>query len=280
VIRWSDDFHHEAVGNKIDVIGGRSDEMISWAARLGECVRARSGAASRCISSSGAGVAAFFIAASVFASAAEAADCKSLPGPQTDWSDCNKRQLMLGRSNLAGSNLFNTDFTSTDLSGSNLTSANLEKATLMRASLAGAMADKANFARVEAYRGNFSGISAENASFVSSELQRANFADAKLAGADFEKAELGRANFDKAMLTGTRFPTANLSRAVLSGSVFEGPIDFSRAFLFLTRIEGLDLSAASGLTQEQIDLACGDMATKLPAGLSPPPKWPCPADDD
>lgn len=254
--------------------------MIPWAARLVEGVRG--GAVHRCIPAPGAGLAALLvaIAALTCASGAAAADCKSLPKPRTDWSDCNKRQIMLGRSNLAGSNLFNTDFTSTDLSGSNLTSANLEKATLMRASLAGARADKANFSRVEAYRGNFTGMSAEYASFASSELQRADFAGARLTGADFEKAELGRANFERAVLTGTRFATANLSRAVLSGSEFEGPIDFSRAFMFQTRIEGVDLSAASGLTQDQIDLTCGDAATKLPAGLSAPPQWPCPADDD
>lgn len=256
--------------------------MTSTVGRSGECVRALIGGRRCCIARAEAGIAAFFITLGslVFAGDAAAADCKGLARPRLDWSDCNKRQLMLGRSDLAGSNLFNTDFSSTDLSGSNLTSANLEKATLVRASLAGARADGANFARVEAYRGNFSGISAENASFVSSELQRANFTGAKLTGADFEKAELGRATFERAALTGTRFSTANLSRAVLSGSVFKGPIDFSRAFMFQTRIEGVDLSAASGLTQEQIDLTCGDAATRLPTGLSAPSQWPCAADDD
>lgn len=211
---------------------------------------------------------------------AAAADCKSAAGPGTDWQDCNKKQIMLGGSDLPDSNLFNTDFTMTDLRGANLTSANLEKATLVRASLARAKADKANFSRVEAYRGNFSAISAENASFASAELQRTDFTGARLAGADFEKAELGRANFDKAVLTGTRFAMANLSRAKLSGAVLEGPIDLDRAFLFLTRIEGVDLSRASGLTQEQVDLTCGDGATKLPSGLAVPAKWPCPPDDD
>lgn len=257
--------------------------MTLYAARLGK--RARRGClvtTSRRFAAPRAVLSAILVGIPIYAVAcgAEAADCRSLPGPKTDWSDCNKRQLLLGGVNLANSNLFNADFTSTDLSGSDLTSADLEKATLMRASLARATADRANFMRVEAYRGNFSRMSAENASFVSSELQRANFAGAKLNGADFERAELGRANFYQAVLTGTRFPTANLSRAVLSGAIFEGPIDFSHAFMFQTRIEGVDLSEARGLTQEQVDLACGDVATKLPDGLVPPPQWPCPADDD
>ncbi|WP_026619780.1 YjbI with pentapeptide repeats (plasmid) [Ensifer sp. WSM1721] len=230
---------------------------------------------------SGAAVFVVAIVASAYAcGAAESADCKGSPGRGTDWHDCNKRLLMLGGSDLEASNLVSTDFTMTDLRDTNLGSANLEKATLVRASLAGARADKANFTRVEAYRGNFSGISAQNASFVSAELQRTDFSGARLTGADFEKAELGRANFEGAVLTGTRFSMANLSRANLSGAVFEGPIDLDRAFLFLTRIEGLDLSAVTGLKQEQVDLACGDGATKLPAGLSAPAKWPCPPDDD
>jgi len=45
--------------------------------------------------------------------------------------------------------------------------------------------------------------------------------------------------------------------------------------VFLTRLEGVDLSAAVGLEQGQIDIACGDGATRLPAGLSSPAAWPC-----
>ncbi|PST22004.1 pentapeptide repeat-containing protein [Mesorhizobium plurifarium] len=235
------------------------------------------------IESSSSGAAFFAVAIMVWALApgiAAAADCKSSAGPGIDWRDCNKKQIMLRGSDLPGSNLFNTDFTMTDLRGANLVSANLEKATLVRASLAGARADKANFSRVEAYRGNFSSVSAESASFASAELQRTDFTGARLTGADFEKAELGRANFDKAVLTGARFSMANLSRAKLSGAVFEGQIDLDRAFLFLTRIEGLDLTRASGLTQDQVDLTCGDGATRLPSGLTAPAKWPCPPDDD
>lgn len=217
------------------------------------------------------------IAASAFP--ARAQDCRSSPVAGMNWSGCNKKQLILGSSNLENANLSDTDFSQTDLSGSNLKSANLEKATLVRASLASANADKANFAKVEGYRCDFSDVSAENASFASSELQRTNFSNARLTGADFEKAELGRASFDKAVLTGTRFPMANLSRASFVGSVFEGPIDFDRAFMFLTRIEGVDLSAAKNLQQGQVDLACGDSTTKLPAGLSVPASWPCSAAD-
>lgn len=208
-------------------------------------------------------------------SSSQAPHCQTAPAPGLDWRGCNKSNIVLEGGDLEGADLTGADFSMTDLRDANLRSANLESAALVRASLAGADAGKANFAKVEAYRGNFADISAEGASFASAELQRADFSRARLAGADFEKAELGRADFDKAVLTGTRFPLANLARADLSGATFEGPIEFGSAFMFLTRIGGLDLSAASGLQQAQIDMACGDAATKLPAGLSVPANWPC-----
>jgi uncharacterized protein YjbI with pentapeptide repeats len=219
------------------------------------------------------------LATSLFAvSPALAAYCGSTPEPGLDWSECTKKNLMLPSSELEGANLSGTDFSLTDLSGSNLTSANLEKANLVRAWLAGARAEKANFSRVEAYRSSFANIAANGASFVSAELQRADFSGADLTGANFEKAEAGRVLFKGAVLTGARFSLANLSRANLSGATFEGPLDFDQAFMFLTHIEGLDLSAAKGLEQAQIELACGDKDTKLPEGLTTPARWPCATD--
>jgi len=207
-----------------------------------------------------------------------AAQCSTMAEPELDWSKCGKKNLMLGGSNLEKANLSEADFSMTDLSYVNIKGANLEKTLLARSWLTGAHAEKANFSRIEAYRSGFVNIIADGATFAGAELQRANFSGAHLTGVDFEKAELGRANFQKAILTGTRFSLANLSRADLTNSVFEGPIAFDRAFLFLTHIEGLDLSAATGLEQEQIDISCGDEKTKLPPTLKTPGAWPCDAE--
>ncbi|MDW6025464.1 pentapeptide repeat-containing protein [Mesorhizobium sp. BAC0120] len=215
------------------------------------------------------------LSAAILGSNPAAADCRSGPSPNVEWQDCNKSRLMLGGSDLTGANLAGADFTSTDFRDTNLSGANLEKALLVRASLAGATAKNANFSRVEAYRTSFAGASMPDASFASAEGERADFSGADLTGVDFSKAELGRAIFQKATITGAKFPLANLSRADFQGVVFEGPINFDRAFMFLTQIQGLDLSAATGLTQWQVDLACGDAKTKLPAGLTAPKNWPC-----
>lgn len=225
-----------------------------------------------------AGFAAFAIAASAAvlpAASFAAANCSAGAAPGVDWTDCDKKIIVLSGSDFSGAMLVGTDFTSTDLRDTNLMTANFEKAALVRASLAGSHAEGAKFDRVEAYRTNFSGIRAKGATFASAEMQRSNFTNAVLVGADFTKADLARADFTGADITGTRFAFANLARADLTKAMFSGPLDFANAFLFLTRLEGVDLSAATGLEQWQIDMSCGDGNTRLPDGLKASPNWPC-----
>lgn len=202
-------------------------------------------------------------------------DCRAAAAPGVDWTGCEKKLIILRGDDLNGANLVEVDFTSTDLRDTNLLAANLEKATLVRASLAGADAKGTKFDRIEAYRTDFSNIDAEGAVFASAEMQRSNFTGAKLMNVDFTKAELGRAEFQDATITGSNFALANLARADLSKAKFSGPLDFTNSFFFLTRIDGLDLSAATGLAQWQIDMSCGTSDTKLPPGLTAPSSWPC-----
>ena len=212
--------------------------------------------------------------------AKSAADCRAVPAANVDWQGCGKSKLMLSGSDLSSANLTETDLSLTDLRDSSLTGANLEKAGLSRSSLAGSNAEKANFSRVEGYRADFASVLATGASFVSAELQRANFSNAKLDGADFQKAELGRANFGNAAISNANFSMANLSRVNLNQAKFDSPIDLTGTFLFLARLEGLDLSQAKGLQQWQVDQACGDANTKLPTGLNVPADWACKPDED
>ena len=131
-------------------------------------------------------------------------DCSADPAPGVDWTECDKKLIILSGSDFNGATLVGTDFTSTDLRDSNLLAANFEKATLVRASLAGSKADGAKFDRIEAYRTNFSGMSAQGATFASAEMQRSNFTGAKLVNVDFTKAELGRAEFADAEIIGSQ----------------------------------------------------------------------------
>ncbi len=220
-----------------------------------------------------AAIVAFVLVLPVTPSAA--ADCSAGAAPGVDWTDCDKRIIVLSGSDFSGATLAGADFTSTDLRETNLMMADFKKAALVRASLAGSHAEGAKFDRVEAYRTNFSGINAKGATFASAEMQRSNFTNAVLVDADFTKADLARADFTGADITGARFAFANLARADLSKAKFSGSLDFANAFLFLTRLEGVDLSAATSLEQWQVDMSCGDGDTRLPEGLKPSSNWPC-----
>jgi uncharacterized protein YjbI with pentapeptide repeats len=223
----------------------------------------------------GLGLAGALLAVMLPAQAVQAASCNDDPEPGIDWTDCRKRNLILSGSDLSGAKLVEADFTSTDLRSTTLEKADFSKATLLRASLSGSKAAGANFERAVGFRTDFVETDLAGANFNKSEMQRADFSGAVLTGVDFEKSELGRARFGKADINGTNFRFSNLARADFRESVFATPIDFGGSYLYLTRFDGVDLSNATGIEQWQIDLACGDANTKLPASLARPPKWPC-----
>jgi len=105
------------------------------------------------------------------------------------------------------------------------------------------------------------------------DLTRANFRYGCLAG-----AKLGGARMRFADLTGANLSDADLAGADLSNGRFRLTM-FVNANLEGAKLHGADLSAASllqarGLTQAQLDAACGSKSTKLPDGLS---IQPCPA---
>jgi uncharacterized protein YjbI with pentapeptide repeats len=203
------------------------------------------------------------------------ANCSDSAGPNVNWSDCRKRNLMLDGNDLSGAVMSGADLSSTDLRKSKLDGVTFEKADLGRAMFDGSQATQTNFEKAQGIRSSFVGTNLTGANFNKSEMQRADFTDAILAGANFEKSELARAQFHGSDLAGVRFSYANLARADLRHVNIKTPVDFTFAYMYRTRIEGLDLSAATGLAQWQVDIACGDAETKLPAGLNPGPEWPC-----
>jgi uncharacterized protein YjbI with pentapeptide repeats len=87
-------------------------------------------------------------------------------------------------------------------------------------------------------------------------LEGAKFDDAKLVLMCMSYADFRHASFRNADLAG-----ANLTHAKVDNA------DFTGANLSITSIRGTDLSHATGLTQAQLDRACADSETKVPAGL-------------
>ena len=133
-----------------------------------------------------------------------------------------------------------TDGQRLDLNGTNLSRVNLENAHLERANLSGAF------------------------------LMRALLAGAHLEGAYFSGAHLDGAILQFAQLTRASLEGAHLDEANLRGAVLDTVI-FCEATLSNACLVDADLSAAIGLTEEQLNQAYGDPATtKLPEGMTIP----------
>lgn len=208
------------------------------------------------------------------------AACSSSAGQGVNWEDCRKRNLIMSGFDFSGSNFTRADLSSSDLRDTKLDGSKFEKTNLVRASLKGATARKADFSGVLASRTDFSNGDFSGANFQKAETFRSDFSNSNLSGSDLSKAEFGRAIFAQADLTSVSFDFTNLARADLRGATFETAPSFENAFLFQTRIEGLDLSQATGLESWQVALACGDEDTKLPGALARPDTWPCAEDAD
>ena len=87
-----------------------------------------------------------------------------------------------------------------------------------------------------------------------------------LTGANFDGANatlmcMSFANFTNASFRGTELSGANMAGAKMDGA------DMTGAKTSITSFLGTDLTRVKGLTQAQLDVACGDAKTKLPPGL-------------
>ncbi len=140
--------------------------------------------------------------------------------------------------NLSGANLIETNFQSAHFVGANLNGADLLSANLDDASLDDASLRGANLVV---------------ASLIDARLRNADLTGANLSFADLQYADLYNADLTGAVLIDTVLDGANFEYADLSGAKI-----------------GYNGSVASDwwLSQEQLDGACGDEATQLPAGLS------------
>jgi len=217
------------------------------------------------------------LAAGLFGGSA-LAECKDSSGPGVDWRKCDKRLLILSNQDMSKGRLARTDFGRSDLSGANLMDVAASGATFDYARLHGADLSRAKLVKVIAYRADFSRAKLVGADLGKAELPRTNFTEANLTGANLRKAELSRSILQGVLLMRANLDGADLARANLKDAKLAGA-KFKNARFLQTRIEGVDLSAATGLRQQQIDEACGDANTKLPSGLKHPASWPCRLDD-
>ncbi len=108
----------------------------------------------------------------------------------------------------------------------------------------------------------------------SRDLSGARLRQADLSLSTFDHSDFAGANLSIVNAFGLRaehvdFTGVDFQNAVLVGGWF-GHSKFDGATFNNANISGSDLSTATGLTQLQLNTACGDAETRLPAGLIVP----------
>lgn len=141
-----------------------------------------------------------------------------------------------------------------DLEGFDLSDRNLRYADFSGAGLKGVKLDRSYLRRAR-----LAGANLREASLHVTWVQGADFRDADLRGADLRGIRAYAADFRGADLRGVNAVGASLSHVLVDGARFDGA-DLRAAYLRFSE----------GLTQAQLDTACGDAATQLPPGLAIP----------
>lgn len=109
------------------------------------------------------------------------------------------------------------------------------------------------------------------------DLQGRDLSETRLRQSDLSLATLDKARFVNANLSiveayGARFENADFTGADMTRGSFVGAYmggaQLKNAKLDSANLSGAYLASARGLTQVQLDRACGDATTELPAGLS------------
>lgn len=104
---------------------------------------------------------------------------------------------------------------------------------------------------------DFSGSRVRQADLTIAIADRTDFSGANLSLTNMFGLRATRANFTNANLSGASVVGAHLGGARMNGAVLTG-----------ANLSGAELGDAVGLTQEQLNTACGDATTILPDGMT------------
>jgi uncharacterized protein YjbI with pentapeptide repeats len=117
------------------------------------------------------------------------------------------------------------------------------------------------------------------ADFGNKVMERRNLAGARLRQSDLSlsaldyttmaHADLRDVNGYAGRFTGVNFAGADMTNSTFVGAYLSGA-NFSQAKLSGANLSGAEMAKAKGLTQSQLNAACGDEKTTLPRGLHIP----------
>jgi uncharacterized protein YjbI with pentapeptide repeats len=134
---------------------------------------------------------------------------------------------------------------------------------LVVATLAIGTRTNADVERIKAGEINCRGCNLSGADLSHTCVKNGDLRGADFAGTTARYMCMSYANFTDVSFRGANLTGANLAHANLTNA------DMSGAILNITSFKGTDLRRVKGLTQRQIDDACSDEHTRLPAGLKP-----------
>lgn len=120
------------------------------------------------------------------------------------------------------------------------------------------------------FQAEFNGLQATGLDFTGARLRQADLSLTVLNRTRFNRADMRDVNAYGAVFSSASFAGANLTNAGFVGAYLRGA-NFAGATLAGTDFSGADMAGARGLTQGQLDRACGDGTTTLPGGLHIPP---------
>lgn len=127
----------------------------------------------------------------------------------------------------------------------------------------------ASCASCNLFQGDFSGMERRGLNLAGARLRQANLSLAVMNRTRFSNADLRDVEAFGGVFSSSNFSGANLTNASFVGAYLDGS-NFSGATLTGVNFSGARLVRATGLTQRQLNQACGDEATALSGGLHIP----------
>jgi uncharacterized protein YjbI with pentapeptide repeats len=124
----------------------------------------------------------------------------------------------------------------------------------------------ANCPHCNLFQADFANVALRGKTLAGARLRQADFSAAVMKHVNLAGTDLRDLNAYGAVFTGSNLAGADMVNGSFVGAYFEGAT-LRGAHLQGANFSGAELARAQGLTQSQLDGACGDPSTTLPRGL-------------
>ncbi|MCI3135662.1 pentapeptide repeat-containing protein [Phenylobacterium aquaticum] len=119
------------------------------------------------------------------------------------------------------------------------------------------------------FQADFSGLELKGRNFTGARLRQADLSLAVMNRTSFARTDLRDINAYGGVFSSANFAGADLTHASFVGAYLQGA-NLAGARLDGTNFSGAELDHVRGLSQAQLNRACGDAATRIPPGLRIP----------